>query len=85
MKKKKNLCEKEIAMVEIEKVIRALKPNTSPGCNGIQTEFYKKFWNTIKPELHVVVKEIEENLLLRDSQDLGIISLFFIKWEIEAS
>ena len=51
--KQKNDCDKEISEKEVGKVIQNLKNGKSPGCDGLTTEFYKKFWEDIKGKVRV--------------------------------
>ncbi len=44
----KKMCDEQITEKELKKVIDKLKPGKSPGCDGLTTEFYKKFWPDIK-------------------------------------
>ncbi len=53
-------CEKCTDENELDKGVKALKLNRSPGIDGIPAELYKKYWPLIKPYFSVVIKEIEE-------------------------
>ncbi len=44
----KAMCDEQITEKEIGKVITNLKNGKSPGCDGLTTEFYKKYWPDIK-------------------------------------
>ncbi len=50
-------CDEPISEKEITNVIKNLKTEKSPGCDGITPEFYKKYWNKIK---HLFMNMIEE-------------------------
>ena len=77
------LCEKDITKEELEKVIKTLKTNKSPGDDGIIAEFYIKYWPKVQNEFLEVVKEIETLQTLCDSQYRGVISLLYKKGERE--
>ena len=55
---KKETLDEDINLDEISKVIRILKPNKSPGEDGIISEFYQLFWQDIKNELFEVIEKI---------------------------
>ncbi len=44
----KTMCDEYITEKEIKKVVDNLKIGKSPGCDGLTTEFYKKYWPVIK-------------------------------------
>ena len=44
----KETLDEDISLDEISRVIRILKPNKSPGEDGIISEFYQLFWQDIK-------------------------------------
>jgi uncharacterized protein YqfB (UPF0267 family) len=44
----KETLDEDINLDEISKVIKKLKPNKSPGEDGIISEFYQLFWQDIK-------------------------------------
>ena len=74
----KDLCDKPISLKECMHVVEnCMKPNKSPGLDGIPVEFYKAFWPVISNFLIEVYSEIfkEENLTY--SQKTAVISLIF--------
>lgn len=73
----KEICEQTISNTELDNGIKALKTNKSPGIDGIPGEFYKKYWNLLKPNFIKVIKEIEETEELCISQYRGVICLLF--------
>ena len=50
--------EEDISLEEISKVIKILKPNKSPGEDGIISEFYQLYWQDINNEFFEVVVQI---------------------------
>ena len=44
----KTLCEKEISLYELGVALKSLNDDSSAGCDGLPTPFYKVFWNKIK-------------------------------------
>ena len=67
--------ERPITIDELDDVVKALKLNKSPGWDGLTTEFYKKFWDVIRPLLYRVYCKAIENFTLPPSQRIGIITL----------
>lgn len=67
----------EITLDEISKAITILKPDKSPGEDGIVNEFYKIYWYLIEDDFVAVIKEIFNNNLLCESQYRGMITLMF--------
>ena len=49
--------------------------NKAPGIDGISIEFYQKYWDIIKNELVIIIKNIVEGTLLIDNQRKAIITL----------
>ena len=56
--KEKETLDEDISLDEISKVIKILKPNKSPGEDGIISEFYQVYWQDIKNEFFEVVEQI---------------------------
>ena len=44
----KIFCEKDLSINECKKAIEMLPPDKSPGCDGLNSNFYKFFWEDIK-------------------------------------
>ena len=75
--------EGKITMDEATKAIRSLKPNKSPGLDGIPSEFYVKFWDKIGD---IIVKSFNESYddgELSESQRMAVISLIFKKGDAQ--
>ena len=75
----RDFCEKDVSSEEIFKIIKQLKPNKSPGDDGIISEFYKTYWYLIKRELTDVIKYSLENDTLSKTQYNAIITLLYKK------
>ena len=75
----RDFCEKDVSSEEIFKIIKQLKPNKSPGDDGIISEFYKIYWYLIKRELTDVIKYSLENDTLSKTQYNAIITLLYKK------
>ena len=58
-----------------------MKTNTTPGSDGLPTEFYKQFWVHIKDVLLNSLNEAYEKGELSYSQRRGIIKLLYKKNE----
>jgi hypothetical protein len=66
----------DINLDEISKVIKILRPNKSPGEDGIISEFYQLFWQDIKNEFLGVVEQIFKfEYTLSASQYKGVLTL----------
>ena len=77
----KMLCEGQIKESECEQVIVNLKPNKSPGLDGLCQEFYKIFWPKLKVFFCQMVKEVFETGSLCDTMQKAVISLIYKKGE----
>uniref|UniRef100_W5NLN7 Reverse transcriptase domain-containing protein n=1 Tax=Lepisosteus oculatus TaxID=7918 RepID=W5NLN7_LEPOC len=71
----KAICDKEISISEIKKVIDKLKVNKSPGNDGLTTEFYKTFRDDLAELLLLVFKESIEKGVLPTSMTQGLITI----------
>jgi hypothetical protein len=60
---------------EIKNVLKILKPNKSPGEDGIISEFYITHWEQIKDEFFLLVNDTFEKKELTPSQYKGVITL----------
>ena len=75
----KSLCEGLVSVGECFTAIQKMKLNKSPGIDGLPTEFYICFWDTVK---HLVVDSFNEGFIhenLSDSQNSAVLSLIFKK------
>ena len=66
---------KDLTEFEIFTAIKNLNVNKAPGIDGISIEFYQKYWDIIKNELVIIIKNIVEGTLLVDNQRKAIITL----------
>ncbi len=75
----KTKCEGLVTKKECFNVIQKMKPNKSPGIDGLPVEFYKTFWYLIGDLLVDSYNEAFEKGRLSDSQNRSILSLIFKK------
>ena len=71
----KNSLTEEIDMEEIDKAIKMMQLNKSPGEDGLPIEFYRRFWNEIKHHLFNSFRFSLANGSLSITQKRGVISL----------
>ena len=71
----KEKCDKNITIPEVLNALKTMKNGSSPGMDGIPTEFYKMFWNDIKDILVKGYQYSFEQGILSNSQRRGVISL----------
>jgi hypothetical protein len=72
----KETLDEDINLDEISKVIKILKPNKSPGEDGIISELYQLFWQDIKNEFfEVIEKNFKFEYTLSASQYKGVLTL----------
>ena len=72
----KETLDEDINLDEISKVIKILKPNKSPGEDGIISEFYQLFWQDIKNEFFEVIEIFFKfEYILSASQYKGVLTL----------
>ncbi len=75
----KMMCDEKITIKEVENVIKNLKPGKSPGCDGLTTEFYKKFWHVIKEPFTEMLNETYEQGELPYTMRKAILALLYKK------
>ena len=68
-------CEKEINEPELYDACMTLKPNKTPGMDGLTIEYYRKFWAKLSPYLIDMYKHSYSNGYLPLSTRRGVISL----------
>ena len=71
----KNTCDEILTITEVEAALKLMKPNKTPGNDGISVEFYKHFWHIIKHTVFDSFNHSLENGILSNSQRQGVISL----------
>ncbi len=69
-------CDSPITEKELAKALKGMKNGSSPGYDGIPTEFYKVFWSDIKAPLLECYNYSFVNDCLSPSEKIGVISLF---------
>jgi len=75
-------CEGEITLEECTNAIFKMKLNKAPGLDGLNVEFYRKFWNNLKNLITKVFNFNYERGHLSNSQKIGAISLILKKRSI---
>ena len=71
----KLMCESEITLQECWLALKCFKQNKSPGCDGLTSEFYQKFWKEIGPKLVETLNSSKQKGHLSQSQRRGVITL----------
>lgn len=56
----KESCESKLSLQEVQKAIKCLKNNKSPGSDGLSSEFYKTFVNELSP---CILKTLLESIV----------------------
>ena len=72
---RQNLCDHAISLVECEVALGNMKPNKSPGDDGLPMEFYKTFWKDIGDLLVEVYNDCFERKELPLSMRKAVITL----------
>ena len=71
----RSVCDAEIRMDEVEKALKCLSLDKSPGSDGLTSNFYRHFWEHLKDLIFNMLKEISETLILPTTMKEGIITL----------
>ncbi len=76
-------CEGILTNDECIKAIKNMKPNKTPGIDGLPSDFYKKMWNTVGPLVLNSFKEGFSDGKLAESHRISILTLIFKKGDRE--
>ncbi len=79
VKEDKEMCDKDFLEEEIETAIVQLNNGKSPGADGLTSEFYKVFKDTLTPILKEVYEEIYERGQASQLMRVGMVKLIFKK------
>ena len=79
----KNILDMDIDINEVKRVINILKPNKSPGEDGIISEFYVLFWDIIADDFYELLCYIFREFTLSNSQYKGVLTLLYKAGERE--
>lgn len=71
----KEMCDSEFNIKELDMAVKHLALNKSPGQDGLTSNFYKFFWESIKDLLFYALKECIVNNDLMTTMKQGIITL----------
>ena len=71
----KDLCDRQVTLEEVRSAIQQLKLNTSPGTDGLTSEFYITFCDKVAPFLHGVFNESIHNQTLPPTLYQGLLTL----------
>ena len=67
--------EEDVSVDELGKALKQMKPNKTPGCDGLPCEFYKVFWLKLKDIMWQAIHKSKERGYLYRSARRGVISL----------
>ena len=59
--------------------MKHLPAGKTPGLDGLPVEFYQKMWPVVKSDFLEMVREVEKQNILSNSQRKGAIRLIFKK------
>lgn len=71
----KQICDEDLMMEEFDCAIKNMAYDRSPGPDGITTNFYKHFWEDIKPLLFQALIECINQKELMETMKQGVIKL----------
>ena len=77
----KETLERDITIEEMEKTVKLMPNNKSPGLDGIPVEFYKKYWKLIGKDVHKIIIEALDTGELTTSQRRTAVVLLYKKGE----
>ncbi|CAJ0948231.1 unnamed protein product [Ranitomeya imitator] len=69
----------EVTLPEIDAAIKSFSYGKTPGSDGLPAEFYREFWDVLRPDLFLVFKEAFKCDVLPLSWRSGLVSLIFKK------
>ena len=69
------LCDELITIDECTKALLSMKPNKSPGTDGLTVEFYRYFWNDIKALVYDSILSAFDSEILSFEQKRGVLRL----------
>ena len=75
----KEMCDNDITYDEIARALTSMSKNKSPGTDGLTTEFYCKFYDSLEDILYKVFNAVHEEGTLSRSMRAGVISLVYKK------
>ena len=75
----KEFYDKELDLNELEEGMKYLPVDKTPGLDGLPVEFYQQMWPVVKSDFLEMVREVQKQNILSDSQRKGAISLIFEK------
>jgi hypothetical protein len=71
----RDLITSPFSMDEIKDVFFSLKHNSAPGPDGIPSDFFQEFWDTIKSDLFNLFKSFHDGSLNIERLNFGIVTL----------
>ena len=72
-------CEGTIAMHEATRAVKDLRSDDVPGPDGLTVEFYKCFWDLLRPKLVEVANKCFDDQELTESMKSGVTRILFQK------
>lgn len=74
-----NICEGKFDLNELSEALKHMKPNKSPGLDGLTAEFYKHFWPLLGRILLRCLNDCFDDTELTNSQKISVLSLLYKK------
>ena len=78
----KTFCDQPLDISEFDVIIDKLKPDKSPGDDGLTNNFYKAFWNELKDVYFPMIEECFHLGELSQSMKRAIVALLFKKGDL---